>query len=145
MSLWAAGLVAVAGAGMMPLAAAQDVPLRALVERFENARTQFDAAALGSTLAPDYEEISPVGDVDSRARVLGYYAPEARRPAPPMTSSDIVVHAQGSMALVTARRSIALPNGTTRSLRARYVARLERGAWQLVSAQYTPIPPAKAP
>ncbi|MGW8141198.1 hypothetical protein [Sphingomonas zeae] len=67
MSLWAAGLVAVAGAGMMPLAAAQDVPLRALVERFENARTQFDAAALGSTLAPDYEEISPVGDVDCSA------------------------------------------------------------------------------
>lgn len=145
MSLWAMGLV-VAGMGMVPLAAAQqEAPLRALVERFENARTQFDPATLGDTLAPDYEEISPVGDVDSRTQVMGYYAPEAKRPAPPMTTSEMLVRTHGPLALVTARRSVALPNGASRSLRARYVARLDGGAWKLMSAQYTPIPPAKVP
>lgn len=89
-----AGL-AMTGAGMTPMAQAPEAPLRMLVERFETARTRFDPAALDRTLAPDYEEISPVGDVDTRDKVLGYYAPEAKRPAPPMTNSDIVVHARG--------------------------------------------------
>ena len=139
-----AGL-AMTGTGMTPMAQAPEAPLRMLVERFETARTRFDPAALDRTLAPDYEEISPVGDVDTRDKVLGYYAPEAKRPAPPMTNSDIVVHARGPIGIVTARRTISPPNGTSRSLRVRYVARQAHGGWQLVSAQYTPMPPAKAP
>ncbi len=143
MNFLMAGLVLV-GAATAPMAATQDAPLRALVERFEAARTGFDPAALDRTLAPDYEEISPIGDVDTRDKMLGYYAPEARHPAPPMVSTDIVVHVQGPMGIVTARRTISLPNGTTRSVRVRYVARKAQADWRLVSTQYTPIPPAKA-
>lgn len=143
MNLLIAGL-AIAGEGMAPMVEAPEAGLRTLVERFETARTRFDPAALDRTLAPDYEEISPVGDVDTRDKVLGYYAPEAKRPAPPMVGTDIVAHAQGPIGIVTARRTISLPNGTTRSVRVRYVARKAQGDWRLVSAQYTPMPPAKA-
>jgi ketosteroid isomerase-like protein len=125
-------------------APAQDAAILSLVDRFEAARRQFDPVALAATLAPDYEEISPVGTVDPRAAVLGFYAPAARRPAPAMTADETVVRARGDLALVTRRQSIALPGGTTRSLRVRYVARRGGGGWQLVSVQYTPIPPARA-
>ncbi len=124
--------------------AAQDKAVQALVDRFEDARTRFDPAALAATLAPGYEEISPVGTVDPRAAVLGFYAPAARRPAPAMTADDTVVRADGDMALVTRRQSFTLPGGVTRSIRVRYVARRAGGRWQLLSAQYTPIPPASA-
>ncbi|MDR6113763.1 MULTISPECIES: nuclear transport factor 2 family protein [unclassified Sphingomonas] len=144
MNILALGL-AVAGIGMTPTASAQEAPLRHLVDRFETARSRFDPAALADTLAPDYEEISPIGDVDSRAQVLGFYAPTAKAPVPPITTDDVVVRAQGPVALVTARRSITFPNGTTRAVRARYVARRDRGQWRLISTQYTPIPPAKTP
>jgi ketosteroid isomerase-like protein len=125
-------------------ASAQDAAILALVDRFEEARLRFDPVALAATLAPDYEEISPVGTVDPRAAVLGFYAPAARRPGPAMTADETVVRARGDTALVTRRQSIALPGGTTRSIRVRYVARRHGGRWQLVSAQYTPIPPARA-
>ena len=125
-------------------APAQDAAILALVDRFEEARLRFDPVALAATLAPDYEEISPVGTVDPRAAVLGFYAPAARRPGPAMTADETVVRARGDTALVTRRQSIALPGGTTRSIRVRYVARRHGGRWQLVSAQYTPIPPARA-
>ena len=121
---------------------AQDGAVQALVDRFEDARTRFDPVALAATLAPDYEEISPVGTVDPRAAVLGFYAPAARRPAPAMTADDTVVRTTGDVALVTRRQSFTLPGGVTRSIRVRYVARRTNGRWQLLSAQYTPIPPA---
>ncbi len=125
-------------------APAQDTAILALVDRFEAVRLRYDPVALAATLAPDYEEISPVGTVDPRAAVLGFYAPAARRPAPAMTVDETIVYARGDTALVTRRQSIALPGGTTRSLRVRYVARRSGGSWLLVSAQYTPIPPARA-
>ncbi len=123
---------------------AQDGAVQALVDRFEDARMRFDPVALAATLAPDYEEVSPIGTVDPRAAVLGFYAPAARRPAPAMTADDTVVRASGDMALVTRRQSFTLPGGVTRSIRVRYVARRAGGRWQLLSAQYTPIPPAPA-
>ena len=143
---WAIAPVAMLAAS--PAAAqdrmAQDGAVQALVDRFEDARTRFDPVALAATLSPDYEEISPVGTVDPRAAVLGFYAPAARRPAPAMTADDTVVRTSGDMALVTRRQSLTLPGGVTRSIRVRYVARRTGGRWQLLSAQYTPIPPAPA-
>ena len=57
---------------MASAANAQDVAIRSLVDRFEAARPQFDPAALTKTLAPNYEEIWPVGEVDPRTKVLGF-------------------------------------------------------------------------
>jgi len=132
-----AGLVAAAPA------AAQDAAVRGLVDRFEAARAAFDPAALAATLAPDFEEISPRGEVDARAQVIGFYAPDKKKPAPPMTDDEVAVRMLGDIALVTQRTSFTIPGGPTRSIRVRYVARRTGGRWLLASAQYTPIFPAR--
>lgn len=124
-------------------AQAQEKPLRKLAERFAAARAGYDAAALDATLAPDYEEISPVGTVDKRADVIGFYTPDKKAPVPPMAADEWAVAAKGNLAIVTLRQSLTLPNGATRSLRVRHVARQEAGKWKLVSTQYTPIPPVR--
>ena len=121
----------------------QEKPLRELAEQFAAARAGYDAAALEATLAADYEEISPVGTVDQLAKVIGFYAPDKKAPVPPMTADEWAVAAKGDLAIVTLRQSLTLPNGATRSLRVRHVARQEGGKWKLVSTQYTPIPPAR--
>lgn len=116
----------------------------ALVDRFDAARTGFHAEALAATLAPDYQEISPVGDVDSREEVIGFYRSDKRIPSPDIKASERNVVAHGDWALMTERRSfdIQRPGGQvmTRSLRVRYVAVRHGRSWQLVSAQFTPIP-----
>lgn len=125
-------------------ASAQNVEVQSLVDRFEAARLQHDPAALTKTLAADYEEISPVGEVDAREKVLGFYAPELKRPAPAMTSEPLVIRSRGDVAVITTRKSFTFPGAAPRSVRVRYVAERAAGGWLLVSAQYTPIPPAKA-
>lgn len=115
----------------------------ALIDRFDAARAAFDPTALAATLADDYVEISPVGTVDSRTEVLGFYTPDQRRPAPPLRQDERVVRLRGAVAFVTERKLLNLPNGITRTIRVGYVARRTTGGWRLVSAQYTPIPPAR--
>lgn len=148
----AARLLLIAATAVAAPAVAQRTPdaagLERVVDRFNAARAAFDAAALDATLAPDFEEISPVGDVDGHAKVIGFYRADQRRPAPAMQGSERRTVLQPGFGVTTERLtfSVARPDGTTvtRSLRARYVA-LRRGAdWKLVSAQYTPIPPAPA-
>lgn len=124
-------------------ASAQNPEIQSLIDRFDAARIQHDPAALTKTLAADYEEISPVGEVDAREKVLGFYAPELKRPAPAMTSEPLVIRSRGNVAVITTRKSFTIPGGPVRSVRVRYVAERAAGRWLLVSAQYTPIPPAK--
>ena len=139
--IWAIGSVALSIAST---ASAQNIEIQSLINRFDTARLQHDSATLTKTLAPDYEEISPVGEVDDRQKVLGFYAPELKRTAPAMTSEPLVIRSRGDVAIITTRKSFAIPGGPVRSVRVRYVAERAAGKWLLVSAQYTPIPPAKA-
>ncbi len=118
-----------------------------VVDRFNAARAAFDEAALGNTLAPDYQEISPVGDVDDRAKVLGFYRADQRRAGPAIERADRRTSLHGTFAVETERLSFTMrrPDGVavTRSVRVRYVAMRSGRDWRLLSAQYTPIPPAK--
>lgn len=118
--------------------------LAALVDRFDAARAAFAQADLAATLAPDYTEVSPIGEVDDRARVLGFYAADRRQPAPTMTASERTVEPHGDWGIVTQRLSFTMPrpdgSSATRSVRVRYVASRSRAGWQLVSAHYTGIP-----
>ncbi|WP_294326087.1 nuclear transport factor 2 family protein [uncultured Sphingomonas sp.] len=140
------GMIAAAAMSVTAPAVAAPQPsaaIEALVDRFDAARAAFDPDALAATLADDYVEISPVGTVDSRAEVLGFYAPDKRHPAPPMRHDERVVRVSSNTASVTERKAITLPNGTVRAIRVGYVARRTGNGWRLVSAQYTPIPPAR--
>ncbi len=118
-----------------------------VVDRFNAARAAFDEAALGNTLAPDYQEISPVGDVDDRAKVLGFYRADQRRAGPAIERADRRTSLHGTFAIKTERLSFTMtrPDGVaaTRSMRVRYVAVRSGRGWRLLSAQYTPMPSAK--
>ena len=140
----------IAAAGASPAGGAPSAPAAALervVDRFNAARAGFDSATLAETLAPEYQEISPVGDVDDRAKVLGFYQADQRKPGPVLASSDRRTMLHGAFGIETERLSFTMPrpDGTTitRSLRVRYVAVRRGAAWTLLSAQYTPLPPAK--
>ena len=112
-------------------------------EAFVRVRNQFDQAAMIAMMAPEYQEVSPVGEVDSRERVIGFYAPDKKKPAPPMTITETIARPAGTIGVVTMRVAYAVPGKDgqmqTRALRAGFVARRIKGDWQFVSLQFTPI------
>lgn len=127
-------------------AATTDAELVSLVERHAQAQSAFDQPTLRATTAENYVEISPVGEVDSREKMLSFYAPELKRPAPQVQVDEPAVRIMGDTALVSARLSYTMnQDGATRkfAMRGGYVARLVGQQWLLVSAQYTGIRPSK--
>jgi uncharacterized protein (TIGR02246 family) len=124
-----------------------------LVRQLAEAQKNYDAAKLDEILAPDYIEISPAGEVDSRAKVLGFYAPEKKsaRGGEPVSYAfdEITSRIYGDTAIVIARLpfTIKTPDGQTvsRALRCTFVCRKKGGKWRIASAQYTGIRPAQAP
>jgi ketosteroid isomerase-like protein len=127
--------------------------LTALVKQMTDAQINYDAAALDKIFAADYIEISPVGEFDSRAKVLGFYSPEANAKAgnakPTIEANDfsIRVYEKQNFAIVITRltflRAVTLPPF---NMRATIVCRKEKGAWKIASVQYTGIrPPQPTP
>lgn len=139
-----AGALALAGAAN----AAEDADsgLVALVQRHVQAQNSFDQAALKAMTAENYVEISPVGEVDSREKMLSFYAPEQKRPSPQVKVDEPAVRIFGDTALISAQLTYTIEqDGAARSfaLRGGYVARRVNQQWLLVSAQYTGIRPPK--
>ena len=124
-----------------------DTALNELVDAFMKAQRGHDQAKLAELTTSDYVEVSPIGDVDPREEMLGFYAPEKKRPAPPMTISERTVRQRGDHALVLVRIDLTVPGpgGTVRqiAMRASFVARRSAGRWKLAATQYTPIPARK--
>ncbi|MDD1452219.1 DUF4440 domain-containing protein [Sphingomonas sp. H160509] len=112
-------------------------------EAFVRVRNQFDQAAMIAMMAPEYQEVSPVGEVDSRERVIGFYAADKKSAAPPMTITETVARPAGTIGVVTMRIAYTMPGKDgqmqARALRAGFVARRIKGDWQFVSLQFTPI------
>ena len=129
--------------------------INALLRQFTEAQKNYDAAKLDEILAPDYVEISPAGEVDPRAKVLGFYAPEKKSERGGELVSygldEITTRIYGDTAIVVARLPFTMktPDGQTmsRAMRCTFVCRKTRGKWRIASAQYTGIrqpPPAKS-
>lgn len=138
------GLVLMAGSVVTAAHAAEPAAaVRVLVEKFTAAQGKFDVGQLSALTAEDYIEISPLGEVDPRAKMLGYYAPEHKVDAPPVTISETDVRVHGDTALEIAKISYAMPgpDGQTHAVEMRvvFVARKAGSEWKLESAQYTGI------
>jgi uncharacterized protein (TIGR02246 family) len=127
--------------------------INALLRQFTEAQKNYDAAKLDEILAPDYVEISPAGEVDPRAKVLGFYSPEKKSARQGELVSyeldEITTRIYDDTAIVVARLPFTMktPDGQTmsRALRCTFVCRKTRGKWRIASAQYTGIrPPAPA-
>lgn len=112
-------------------------------EAFVQVRNEFDQAAMIAMMAPEYQEVSPVGEVDSRERVIGFYAPDMKKPAPLMTITETAARPAGTIGVVTMRIAYAVPGKDgqlqSRALRAGFVAQRIGKEWRFVSAQFTPI------
>ena len=129
--------------------AAQDsvnADLIALVNRHVEAQRNFDQAALREITADNYIEISPLGEVDSRDKMLSFYDADKRRAAPAIQVDEPSIRTFDHSAIIIARLTYNIgAEGQVRSvaMRASYVARQLNGKWQLVSSQYTPVRPPK--
>lgn len=113
-----------------------------------DAQRTFDQPALDALLAPDYLEISPVGDVDDRAEVLSFYSADAKAKATaggmvPLSSlaSDTNIRIDGDHAIVIALDTVRIKTGETErevAMRLAFHFRRIDGKWLLQTAQYTP-------
>jgi len=122
----------------------------AVVQQLADAQRTFDQAALERLLAPDYIEVSPVGDVDQRAKVIGFYSAEAKAKAPPVSSITIDeadARVYDDHAVVIARQTMNINSGgANRPVVMRTTSHLRKinDAWRISSMQYTGVRPPKA-
>jgi len=129
-------------------AATPEQSVSELVQRFTTAQGTFDRTALEALTFENYIEISPLGEVDPRAKMLSFYVKHDAKPLPAITVDEITPRVLGNTAIVLAKVSYAMTVGgqtRTSALRSSFVAQQQDGAWKLVSAQYTPIRPPAAP
>lgn len=121
----------------------QDAALTSLVDSFTRAQREYNQPKLAALTTPDYVEVSPIGDVDTRDEMLGFYAPDKKRASPELVISERLTRRQGDTALVLAKLSFAAPGpgGVARmvALRASFVARRTGRIWRLAAAHYTPV------
>lgn len=118
-----------------------------------SAQTEYDAKKLDSILTADYIEISPLGEFDTRDKVLGFYSAEAKAAAGAMKAmvevTEFSIRDYGKSAIVIARLNYTMTvDGKPlppRSIRATYVMRKEKSAWKIASVQYTGIRPPSPP
>jgi ketosteroid isomerase-like protein len=150
--LLVAGVLVAATAGVataQSMTAAQREVL-AVVQQLADAQRTFDQQLLDQVLAADYLEVSPVGDVDDRAKVIGSYGPEAKAKAPPVSAialDEPSIRITGDHALVIVKQTVTMEaGGTSRTIMMRVTASLRKigGRWRISSTQYTGMrPPQK--
>ena len=129
-----------------------DGTFKSLIRQMTDAQIAYDAATLDKIFTVDYIEISPVGEVDSRQKVLGFYNAEAKLAAgtpPKLELSDYLIRSYDKFSIVILRVSYTLMSEgkplPPRGMRVMTVFRKEKGEWKIASAQYTIIraaPPA---
>lgn len=120
--------------------------LQNLVRQMTDAQMAYDAAALDKLFAADYVEISPVGELDDRQKVLGFYQPGSKPPAgspvPKLSITETTTRSHGDHAIMITRFNYTFagaPASAARSMRVMLVFRKEKGSWKIASAQYTGI------
>lgn len=122
--------------------------LRKLLEQMSNAVAKYDASTLNKIFTEDYIEISPVGEFDSREKVLGFYTPEAKskdgNPQVTVETDDYSIRLYNNSAIVIARLTYLTkiegqPPRPPFALRVTAVCRQIKGKWKIASTHYTII------
>ena len=118
--------------------------IEVVVNTLVEAQRTFDLRQLDEILAPDYVEISPVGEVDPRDKVMSFYTADKKVADPPAATLDeINTRVYGETAVTIGRLTYHVkgPDGATaaRSMRCVFVTRIIDRKWKLVSTQYTPL------
>lgn len=128
--------------------------LKALLKQLNKAQIEYDQTGLNKILASDYIEISPVGKLDLREKVLGFYSPEVRardgNPQETVEADDFSIRIYGKFAVVIKRvtfltKTSGQESRPPLSMRVTGFCRKEKGLWKITSAQYTIIKPPQIP
>jgi ketosteroid isomerase-like protein len=97
-------------------------------------------------------EISPVGEVDSREKAIGFYKLQPPNGSMKTISAtdEFSVRFYGDFAAIIAQITFSqtgneAPSRPSVSFRATYVCRKEKGKWKISSAQVTGIKPPRPP
>lgn len=114
-----------------------------LVRNFLDAQLRHDVPALRKLTAEQFVEISPLGEVDPRDKMLGFYMGDAPAARPTVGIDERQVRIFGDSALANVKITYNL-SGQARSMRTSFVAYKDGAHWKLVSVQHTPIRPAKS-
>ncbi|NVD74455.1 nuclear transport factor 2 family protein [Duganella sp. BJB1802] len=126
--------------------AAPQQQLLKLVQAYTEAQRDFEPSKIDAIVTRDFYEVSPIGEVDPREKVLGFYLPANKREAPTMEVTEPSIQVFGNTGTILVKLSgSATVNAEKRNFafRAGYVAVNEGGKWKLASAQYTGIRPPK--
>jgi len=125
-----------------------DPAVKAVVRQLIDAQIAYDVKKLDSLFTADYIEISPLGEFDPRAKVLGFYAPDQKPPATMNISvedTEYSIRNYGKHAVAIVRLNYAMSADgkpmPPRSIRATFVLQKEKDSWKIASAQYTGIRP----
>ena len=118
--------------------------LRDLARGYVEAQFAFDPGALQRLTSPQFVEVSPRGEVDERAAVIGFYAADRKTASPPYQVLDQQVRVSGPTAVVTQTLEMGSAPRVVRMTQA-LSATWTQGQWLLTSSQTTPVPPPKEP
>jgi ketosteroid isomerase-like protein len=140
------------------MAAGQGTPageaVSAEVRRYFDAVKRNDVAVLESLLAQDYVEVSPFGQVDKRAQVIGFYRVAAKAQTGQASElaavavDELSVRIYGDVAVAVAGESFTMNvagKPVARPMRSTLVWHKTGGAWKLVSSHHTTVRPPIAP
>ena len=140
-------VAAFAGATVaLPALADDPADVLNLVRQHVAAQTGFDVPKLAALTADNYVEVSPLGEVDTRDKMLAFYAPEKKTATPVITVEEPLVRVSGGTAVLIGKLAISVnAGGLSRqmAMRSSYVAVREGTVWKLMSAQYTAIAPKR--
>lgn len=130
----------------LPALADDSADVLNLVRQHVAAQTGFDVPRLAALTTDNYVEVSPMGEVDTREKMLAFYAPEKKTATPVITVEEPLVRVTGSTAVLIGKLAISVYAGGQQrqmAMRASYVALKQADGWKLMSAQYTGIAPKR--
>lgn len=117
-----------------------------LVRQHLLAQRNFDQPALMTLTTDDYVEVSPLGEVDDREKMLGFYNADKKTAAPLVTLDEPTVRVTGDHAVLIGKLAMQVTaGGQSRdiAMRATYVAQKDQAQWKLLSVHYAPIMPKR--
>lgn len=114
--------------------------IESVIKQYAQAAIDYDAVTIDRLFLPEYIEISPLGEFDSREKTIGYYrVPAEKRPKFKITfeiKEMNIRYPAKNLAVVIFRQEVTLHTGekpTTLPFRQTSVLRKERDGWKFFS------------
>lgn len=123
--------------------------LMVLIQKMVAAQERYEPDQIEKLTTTDYIEVSPIGELDPRKKMLGFYDPKKKPPtgktniSSKATDFHFRIYKDFSIIIATLNFEVTTGGKTypPRQVRTTYVCRKVDGKWKIASAQYTGIKP----